>query len=87
MCSERAHLARAHLPTFTHEQVERRRRETDLNLQLKAEALVDAEEVLEVKKRELRAANRKHKELLKDQARLERVQHILEDLDTLSISH
>lgn len=67
--------------------MERRRRETDLNTELKAEALLDVEARLEEIQRELRAATRKRREILKDQARLERVQRILDDLDTLSHSH
>lgn len=87
MCSERAHLAHASLPTFTPEQLRRRRDETDLNVQSQAEALLEVEAILEVKQRELRAAVRKRKEILKDQVRLERVQRILDDLDTLAHSH
>lgn len=67
--------------------MERCRRETDLNTELKAEALLDVEARLEEIQRELRAATRKRREILKDQARLERVQRILDDLDTLSHSH
>lgn len=67
--------------------MQRRRDESDLNAQLQADALLDIEAVLEAKHRELRAATRKRKEILKDQVRLERVQRILEDLDTLTHSH
>lgn len=67
--------------------MQRRCDESDLNAELQADALLDVEAVLEVKHRELRAAMRKRKAILKDQVRLERVQRILEDLDTLAHTH